>query len=333
MIPEAKQAVVARALREAFGVAEFEDIRMLTEGLSSALVFRIVVRGCLYLLRVITRTDALNDPTRQYACMKSAAEAGLGPHVWYTSTEDRVSITDFVEARPFPIQQALGRLPVTLRVLHALAPFPKILSYPNYFDAADGYIRRFQSAKILPESDTEELFQLYARVASSYPRHDPDMVSSHNDLKPENVLFDGDRVWLVDWEAAFLNDRYADLAVVANFVVTNDAEEETYLRTYFGEAAGDYRDARFYLMRQVVHMFYAVVFMLLGSAGKPIEPSAQAPSFRDFHNCIWAGGLSLVTAEAKLQYGRVHMNQTLENMRAARFEEALRIVSERHAGA
>jgi thiamine kinase-like enzyme len=61
------------------------------------------------------------------------------------------------------------------------------------------------------------------------------MVSSHNDLKPENTLFDGDRVWLVDWEAAFLNDRYHDLATVENFVVTNDAEEEAHLRAYFGE--------------------------------------------------------------------------------------------------
>src|SRR5580658_6033442 len=97
MIPEPKQAAVARALREAFGVGEFEDIKMLTAGLTSALVFRIVVRGCPYLLRIITRNDAMSEPTRQFACMQSAAEAGLAPRVWYVSTEDRISITDFVD--------------------------------------------------------------------------------------------------------------------------------------------------------------------------------------------------------------------------------------------
>lgn len=35
-------------------------------------------------------------------------------------------------------------------------------------------------------------------------------------MKPENILFDGVRSRLVDWEAASLNDRYTDLAVVAN---------------------------------------------------------------------------------------------------------------------
>ncbi|MBZ5684725.1 MAG: phosphotransferase [Acidobacteriia bacterium] len=333
MIPEAKTAAVGRALQEAFGVNELEDIRMLTAGLSTALVFRIVVRGCPYLLRVITHTDAMNDPTRQFACMRSAAAAGLAPRIWYTSTEDRISITDFVEARPFPTPEALVLLPAALKTLHALAPFPKMIVYRDYFDALDAYIRKFQDARILPASETDELFQLYARVQSVYPRHDTEMVSSHNDLKPENILFDGTRVWLVDWEAAFLNDRYTDLAVAANFVVTNDVEEEVYLRTYFGEAVSEYGLARFYLMRQALHMFYAMIFLLLGASGKPIEPHAEALHFRDFHNGIWAGEISLASAETKLQYGRIHMNQVLRNMRTARYQEALRIVSERHASA
>ena len=333
MIPETKKDAVARALREAFGVERFEDITILTAGLSSALVFRIVVRGCPYLLRVIPSTDATagpgqGDPTHQFACMRKAAEAGLAPRVWYTSIEDRISITDFVTARPFPRTEALARLPATLQRLHALPPFPSP-RVVNYLDVVDGFVRGFQAAKILPESETEELFQRYARVASVYPRHDSDMVSSHNDLKPENILFDGDRAWLVDWEAAFLNDRYHDLAVVANFVVANDAEEEAYLHTYFGEAAGEYRLARFYLMRQIAHMAYAVVFLRLGSAGKPLDPNAQAPDFRDFHDRIWQGEISFATNDTRLQYGRVHMNRILQNMRSARFQDALQIVSNR----
>ncbi len=114
MIPEAKKDAVARALRETFGVSEFEDIRSLTAGLSSALVCRIVVRGCPYLLRVMTSNSSVpgpgqGDPTNQFANMRKGAEAGIAPRVWYTSVEDRVSITDFVEARPLPLNEALAR--------------------------------------------------------------------------------------------------------------------------------------------------------------------------------------------------------------------------------
>lgn len=63
-------------------MSEFEDIRRLTAGLTSALVLRIVVQKNPYLLRIITRTDDMSDPTCQFACMKSAAEEGLAPRIW-----------------------------------------------------------------------------------------------------------------------------------------------------------------------------------------------------------------------------------------------------------
>jgi aminoglycoside phosphotransferase (APT) family kinase protein len=326
MIPDAKQAAVARALNEAFGVQESEDIRGLTAGLTSALVFRIVVRRRPYLLRLITRTDEMSDPTRQFGCMKSGAERGIAPRVLYASVDDRVSITDFVEARPLSAEEALVRLPGTLRTLHSLPPFPKPKA-GNYFDMVDGFIRRL--AKSLPESQTSELFEIYAQVALVYPRYDEsDRVSSHNDLKPENILFDGDRVWLVDWEAAFLNDRYVDLAVVANFVVNSEADEQAYLQGYFGESAGEYRLARFFLMRQVMHVFYAMVFLsLAAAAGKATDTSLDAPDFRGFHRRILAGEVSLADADAKLQYGLVHLKQIQQNMPTPRFQDALRIVA------
>ena len=166
--------------------------------------------------------------------MKAGEDAGLAPRVWYTSIEDRVSITDFVNAKPFPKATALEKLPETIRRLHALPPFPRTA---NYLEVMDGFISRLQAGKILPESETADAFELYAKAREAYPRDDADMVSSHNDLKPENVLFDGERVWLVDWEAGFLNDRYLDLSVVGNFLVTNEEEEKTLLRRYFAAGA------------------------------------------------------------------------------------------------
>lgn len=238
MIPEAKQPTVARALQAAFGVSEFEDIRPLTAGLSTALVFRMVVRGNPYLLRLMMSTAAApgpgqGDPTRQFACMKAAAEIGIAPQIRYANVEDRILITDFVEAKPFPDDLA-PRIARTIRKLHALPPFPKGV---HFFDMIDGFIRRFQAANILPENRTEDLFRRYADMAKVYPRNDADLVASHNDLKPQNILFDGDRVWLVDWEAAFLNDRYVDLAVVANFFVKDEASADAYLSEHFGGPA------------------------------------------------------------------------------------------------
>jgi aminoglycoside phosphotransferase (APT) family kinase protein len=325
MIPATNNTAVKHALHVTFGVDEFEDIRQLTTGLSTALVFRMIVKGTPYLLRIIIRTDAMADPTHEYACMKAAAEAGIAPYVRYMSIADRIAITDFVETTAFPVEEARGKLPALLQRLHALPPFPFRV---NYLDAADGFIRKFQAANILPEHMTADLFRQYARITAIYPRNKEDMVACHNDLKPENTLFDGNRVWLVDWEAAFLNDRYLDLAVVANFVATNDHEEEDYLKTYFGEVANEYQHARFFLMSQLLHLFYGAYFLLIcANAGVSIDVAIPCPDFRAFHNDIWTGNISLANTDARQQYAFVHLEQLQRNFRLKRFEESLEIVA------
>jgi len=61
MIPQEKREAVTRGLREAFGLTAFEEISQITRGRTSSLVFRIIVCGSPYLLKIITRTE---DPTR-----------------------------------------------------------------------------------------------------------------------------------------------------------------------------------------------------------------------------------------------------------------------------
>ena len=329
MLPQENHEAVVRGLREAFGVTKFEDIRMIKD-LASSRVFRIIVRGSPFLLKISTRA---NDPARHYACMKAAAEAGVAPRVWYTSVEDRVSIEDFVEAKPLPVSEALVRLPAVLRTLHSLPPFGRApfntscTFLLNKGPALDGFLQNFQAANILPKAESEEFFARYMELAAVYPYDDTEMVSSHNDLfKPDNILFDGQRIWLVDWEAAFLNDRYADLAAVANQVVTNDEEEMAYLQEYFGAAPDPYQLARFHLMQQISHLFYTLAFLSLGSSGKPVDWSEPVPEFKEYQRRIWAGEVDLSDKDVKIVYGRVHWERLLQNVRQARYKEALRIV-------
>jgi thiamine kinase-like enzyme len=334
MIPQEKSEAVARGLRDAFGVTEFEDIRMI-KGLASSLVFRIIVQGSPFLLKISTRA---NDPARHFACMKAAADAGLAPRVLYTNIEDSVSITDFVEAQSLPVAEAMLRLPAVLRKLHDLPPFGRApfntscTFLLNKGPVLDGLLQKLQAGNILPKTESEEFLARYAELAAVYPHDDMEMVSSHNDLfKPDNILFDGQRVWLVDWEAAFLNDRYADLAVVANQVVNDDEEEMIYLQEYFGTAPDHYQLARFHLMQQIAHLFYTLAFLFQGSSGKPIDWSGSVPDFMNYHRRMWAGDVDLADNDVKIVYGRVHWERLLQNARQARYKEALRVVSDRHA--
>jgi hypothetical protein len=119
--------------------------------------------------------------------------------------------------------------------------------------------------------------------------------------------------------------------VAANFFVRDEAGEEAYLRTYFGEPAGELRRARFYLMRQALHVFYAMTFMLFRSAPKPIDPSLTAPDFSAYHRRLLAGEIDLKTDDARIEYAKVHMSAGLEGMYARRFADSLALVGGRES--
>jgi hypothetical protein len=337
MIPQEKCAAVTKALREAFDVTVPDEIRQIPNGtFNKVQVFRIVVRGTAYLLRVILRTE---DPSCHFTCMSAAAEAGLAPRVRYTSVEDRVSITDFVEgAIPLPREQALVRVPRLLRALQALPAFPGRASHLNTSctfllqrgPVVDGLLQRCRTMGVLPQDQMEELLARHAQLASVCVLRDEEMAPSHNDLfKPDNILFDGRRTWLVDWEAAFQNDRYADLAAAANMIVTSDAEEEAYLGEFLGQRPDPYQRARFFLMRQAAHIFYTLAFLILQSGGQPVDWSRPAPDYGEFQQRFWTGEIKLDETPEKIAYGRVHWGQLLRDVRSPRYEESLRTVSRR----
>jgi hypothetical protein len=87
-------------------------------------------------------------------------------------------------------------------------------------------------------------------------------------------------------------------------------------------------------MRQAVHMFYAAYLMLLAArSGLPIAADMTAPDFRDFHQRLIADEVDMATAEAQLQYAKVHLNEALREMRTQRFEDAVARVGDFHASA
>ncbi len=331
MIPQDKNAAVTRGLNQAFGVSEWEHIHDLTERPGSNRAFRVMVQGTAYLLRINTRQG---DTARHFACMHAAAKAGLAPRVWYASAADRISITDFVNAVPLPASDALVLIPATLQALHALSPFPTspfnttCTFLLNKGPALDGFLQQFRTSNLLPEKDAQELLARYEQMSAAYSRLETDTVPSHNDLfKPDNMLFDGNRLWLIDWEAAFQNDRYADLAVVANMIVTNEAEEKILLQNYFGKAPDEYQRSRLYLMQQIAHMFYAMAFLTAGSSGQPIDWNEPVPTYSNYQRRFWARELSLTDHQAKAAYGRVHWEQLSQSMKQTRFDESIRMVS------
>ena len=166
ILPPQRVSAVEKALQCTFGTAEIESITPLAGGLSSALVYKIVVSGKPYLLRLMMHTDALSDPARLFTCMKLAADAGIAPHVYYADEHDALCITAFDEAKPMLANFAvyddlLTGLAQTVKAIHATPRFPTLV---NFMNGVDGFIAEFHASQRLPTEATAEHFRLYSHI-------------------------------------------------------------------------------------------------------------------------------------------------------------------------
>jgi thiamine kinase-like enzyme len=329
LIPIEKHKAIFRLIKDSFGGATIDAVTKLAGGASGpAAVFRVVISGTNYLLRLEGPPTVLRDSRRHFACLKIAGKAGVAPRLIGTDVNEGISITEFITvmAMSKDITRAarLYSIVETVKVLHSAPLFPSLMSY---LDCVDILINQVRLTRVLPTSVLKEFLRLYGRLASTYPRYDQDLVSSHNDLNPSNVMFTGKRTWFVDWESAFAADRYIDIAAVANFFAGNEEDEEIVLHTYFGDELNHHHRARFFLMQQANRAFYAMVLLNSVAAAKPgtrlTEQSLRTPRFREVRDEM----ATLATPEGRTRFGCVFLNEAMHHLQSRRFTEAVAAIT------
>ncbi|WP_421934009.1 phosphotransferase [Phenylobacterium sp.] len=331
-IPQAKRPAVDRALTAAFGTTELDGIVALGGGLSGALIYRIRVGGIAYLLRIEGGRDAFRDPDRWYACMRIAAEAVIAPRVRYADPADGVAIMEFIVERslsqdfPGTRSDLITEAAQTLRALHQTPAFPPLV---DYMEGMESVIGDHRATGLLEPGATAPLLARWSQLRGAYRTDPADLVSSHNDLNPRNLLYDGRRLWFVDWESSFLADRYVDLATLANFMTSGPAEADLLLGVYLGQAPDARQRARLEVMRQVNHLFYGLIMLNAVAAQRPgvaAPAGLAAPDLAEIHQGLGAGTYVLEGWEGQVTYGKARLNAALAGMRTEAFEQALKVL-------
>lgn len=326
LIPAARHAALAFALRTTFGTSDLDSAPVpMAGGLSGARLFRIRVGGIAYVLRLEgAQPPPFGDPARAHACMRTAAEACLAPRVRCADAASGVVIMDLVAAEPLADHHGgreglLVELARAARLLHETPPFAPVV---DYLDGMDTLIGHFRAAG-LSSPAAVELFARYAAFRQTWRTPASDLVSSHNDLNPGNVIYDGRRLWLIDWDAAFLADRYVDLASLANWFGHGPADDDLLLATYFGAPPGVAQRARLSLMRLVNDLFYGVMFTLSAAALRTPADLGAAPPFAEQRAALASGALDMSQARVRLTYGASLLARALAGFRSAAFAERL----------
>ncbi len=143
------------------------------------------------------------------------ADAGLSPPVIVCDPDRDLLVTRFVAGGTWRREDVheprnLRRLGEMLRVLRSL-PVPAGLAEVSFERQA----RRLEAQLLACEVADPEVREVADRAIEVLSSGTPRLAPCHNDLHHLNVLDDGERLWLVDWEYGGCGDPLFDVASFA----------------------------------------------------------------------------------------------------------------------
>jgi aminoglycoside phosphotransferase (APT) family kinase protein len=136
-------------------------------------------------------------------------------------------------------------------------------------------------------------------------------VVSHNDVNPSNLVWDGERVRLLDWDTAAPNDPFYDLAAAATFMRMDEATCLALLEAHDGVAPAAL-PARFAYWRRMVATMCGSIFLSLarhrGYAGSSAD---QGMTLAEAYAQMRSGTLVVATGEGQWTFGLALLRESL----------------------
>jgi thiamine kinase-like enzyme len=179
-----------------------------------------------------------------------AATLGLAPEVVAYLEPEQCLVTRFVPGAGItaPELASDARLPAiaaTVRTFHASGPLRRTF---DCFRVPYEHRDTAASRGVPIPASFDSAARLAGEIEAAFAATPEPRVPCHNDLNTANWIADGERVWLLDWEYAGMNERFFDLgALAANNEMDPDAEHSL-LAAYFGSVTRRHR-ARLALMK------------------------------------------------------------------------------------
>ena len=178
----------------------------------------------------------------ELAASRAAFAAGVSPEVVHA--EPGVMVLRFIEGRVF--EEADVREPANLdRIVELLKrvhhDIPRHLRGPVLLFWVFHVIRDYGHTLIEGRSRHAEMVPRLVAAADAMERAvgPVELVFGHNDLLAANLIDDGTRLWLVDWDYGGFGSPLFDLANLASNNQLPEDREHRLLEAYFGAAAGD----------------------------------------------------------------------------------------------
>lgn len=174
------------------------------------------------------------DRDNEHRNSVAAAEAGAAPRVtWYLPGEG-VLVVAWIEGRTFSgddVGANLPRIAEACRLLHA---GPAFVNAFDMFDIQARYLDIVRERGYRLPARYEEFGPHVARIRSAMSVHPEPAVPCNNDLLAANIIDDGRRLWLIDYEYSGMNEPSFELGNIWSEATLPDDALDELVGAYWG---------------------------------------------------------------------------------------------------
>jgi thiamine kinase-like enzyme len=177
--------------------------------------YKVTTPRGTYVVRVSASDGALLaiDRDAEHACSLAAAAAGVGAPVHGYHPELGVLVVGFLPGRTFTEADLRdpANLPRVAQACRRLHMGPRFVRDFDMFDIQRRYLAIVEKRGFRLPSGYLDFMPAVARIRKCLAVRDEGTVPCNNDLLPGNILDDGERLWLIDYEYAGNNDACFEL--------------------------------------------------------------------------------------------------------------------------
>lgn len=326
-------------LNQLFNIQEMSSLQLLTGGRGTSKIFKFEVSSKEYVLRV-TDTDRPSffiDVKSEINNMETVKSLDISPKTHYSDAETGIIVMEYIKNIRLTTQiinheeeshTLYSQFATTLRTLHTGPAFEGEIS--SVFDDIRRITKTVDHNKIPPESlkvinSLETIEDVLKKYQTSAP--------CHKELNGNNVLYDGNKIYFIDWEGSGNCDPFVDLAISSVFFIFDQAKEEIFLENYFLQKPSEKQKAYLFLMKHVIHTFYflkslrRVVGLWKMDLSREKSGFADLPTYKEFILNYFNGCSKVCDAKdfKTLTYG--FLEQAIKNMKSNDYVKAIEILS------
>lgn len=293
-------AITEEDFSKIFPSSKVHSFEPLDGGYSGANIYKVKANGKNYVLRRSAGVFGPKGVSQEFAIQEKMAELGISPKVFYSEPSTGLIAMEYVDNKLQngmspeilkSIPKAFEELMGLLRKIHATKEFRYKLGESRALD----YVKR--AYKEIPKGFLKEKEErLLARIINTkWPLGIKTL--THNDFRSSNLLHDGERFWVIDWEQAAIGHPFSDIAFFANLQAMSPNEGEALFKMYLERPFTKQELDDFKALRRINFAFGVATLPRLAKqeldVRLPREGEVELTSLKDAYLAIDRGNFDL----------------------------------------